>query len=324
MSKSENLPNYSYVIEFIDEKHGWAGGQSTGIWYTTDRGMTWKRGEPELPAGFILSISFVDSLNGWADGFGSGRGLPLLHTTDGGKNWKADSTMIAGRKVFFTDSLHGWTMRAGGGVWLTVDGGANWHDYPEPAAPGLGQFLDIFFVDSLVGYISNEIGTFSSVNGGRNWTLISEERASAMYFIDRHSGWGAGVTGRYIGSKNLAHTADGAKTWNSVVITSVKNLQSNYPYPSDFRLYDNYPNPFNAQTKIIFQVYQPHTPIRVNVYDILGQEVRTLVDKTFAAGMHYVVWDGKNAEGQSVAMGVYFYELSRGQQKAMKKMLLLP
>lgn len=312
-----------YAIEFLDEKHGWAGGQSTGIWYTTDGGVIWNRGEPALQNGFILSICFLDSLNGWADGFGSGViGLPLLHTTDGGKNWKADSTMLGGQKVFFTDSLRGWIMRAGGGIWRTVDGGKNWRYHSEPQASG--QFLDIYFPDSLVGYISSEAGTFSSTDGGRNWQLVSGERAKMMYFINRHFGWGARVTGRYIGSKNLAYTSDSAKTWNAIAVTSVHDIPTFKPNQPDFTLNGSYPNPFNAQAKICFQLHRPHIPLNLRIYDIHGRELRALLDEPLPAGIHHVIWDGKNAEGKPVAAGIYFYQISAGQSKETEKMLLLP
>jgi photosystem II stability/assembly factor-like uncharacterized protein len=52
-----------YVIRFINEKHGWVGGQRTGILYTTDGGKIWRRGQPELPHAFVLSISFLDTIS---------------------------------------------------------------------------------------------------------------------------------------------------------------------------------------------------------------------------------------------------------------------
>lgn len=145
-----------------------------------------------------------------------------------------------------------------------------------------------------------------------------------MYFINRHFGWGARVTGRYIGSKNLAYTSDSAKFWNAVAVTSVHDIPAFKPSQPDFTLHGSYPNPFNAQAKISFQLHRPHIPLNLRIYDIHGRELRALLDQPLPAGIHHVIWDGKNAEGKPVAAGIYFYQISAGQSKETEKMLLLP
>ncbi len=82
--------------------------------------------------------------------------------------------------------------------------------------------------------------------------------------------------------------------------------------PENFILNQNYPNPFNATTAIVYSLpnigAQP-AMVRLTIYNILGQEVRTLVDQPQAVGKHIAYWDGRDYTGRDVASGVYFYSL---------------
>ena len=92
--------------------------------------------------------------------------------------------------------------------------------------------------------------------------------------------------------------------------------------PDAFRLFQNHPNPFNPSTQIAYNV--PHgTDVILSVYNILGQQVRTLVDSYKSAGHHTVEWDGSDSHGDAVASGVYFYRLITPDVSLSRKMLLL-
>jgi len=93
--------------------------------------------------------------------------------------------------------------------------------------------------------------------------------------------------------------------------------------PDDYRLEQNYPNPFNPSTTIKF--FLPiKDRISVKVFDVLGQEVRTLINnEDHPAGVGQVVWDGKNNAGIPVTSGAYFYTLKFGNFEKTNKMLLL-
>jgi hypothetical protein len=92
--------------------------------------------------------------------------------------------------------------------------------------------------------------------------------------------------------------------------------------PSHFELKGNYPNPFNPETIIGFNLPQ-QTPVTLRVYNILGQVVNTLVDEVLPAGNHAVKWDGTNDGGKEVASGVYFYRIKAGDFESTQKMTLL-
>jgi len=92
--------------------------------------------------------------------------------------------------------------------------------------------------------------------------------------------------------------------------------------PDRFELKDNYPNPFNATTEIKFALPQ-ESYVKLAVYNIMGQKVKTLFDGRKTAGVHKVVWDGRNDSGEIVASGVYFYTIRAGTYIETKKMTLL-
>lgn len=92
--------------------------------------------------------------------------------------------------------------------------------------------------------------------------------------------------------------------------------------PSATRLAQNVPNPFNPSTSIAFTL-STREHVTVAVYDANGRLVRTLVDEVRHAGVHDVPWDGRDARGQSVSSGVYFYRMTAGGISESRKMTLL-
>ncbi|MCP4581635.1 MAG: T9SS type A sorting domain-containing protein [candidate division Zixibacteria bacterium] len=92
--------------------------------------------------------------------------------------------------------------------------------------------------------------------------------------------------------------------------------------PSQYELSQNYPNPFNPTTTIRFGLAKKAN-VNLQVYDVLGRQVRNLVDTEMDAGYHEVIWDGKSSSGDNVSTGIYFYKLEAGDFKSVKKMLML-
>ena len=92
--------------------------------------------------------------------------------------------------------------------------------------------------------------------------------------------------------------------------------------PRSFALDQNYPNPFNPSTTISFSLKQA-APVRLELFDCLGRMVTVLVDERLGAGRHTLVWNAKQAGGQSAASGVYFYRLTANGESESRKMLLL-
>ncbi|MGB6067423.1 MAG: FlgD immunoglobulin-like domain containing protein, partial [Desulfomonilaceae bacterium] len=92
--------------------------------------------------------------------------------------------------------------------------------------------------------------------------------------------------------------------------------------PAQFQVFQNYPNPFNPTTTISYALPNP-TSVRVVIYDVLGREVRTLVNGEQQSGVHNIIWNGLNNSGQQVASGTYIYRVKAGDNVQVKKMLFL-
>lgn len=103
-----------------------------------------------------------------------------------------------------------------------------------------------------------------------------------------------------------------------VIITGIeKDL-----IPDKTILYANYPNPFNPETRIAFYLAE-ETKVKLEIYNIRGQLIRTLMNEIRPAGEGYVVWDGTDEENRGVASGVYLYRFTAGIHTGLKKMLFL-
>jgi len=92
--------------------------------------------------------------------------------------------------------------------------------------------------------------------------------------------------------------------------------------PETFALEQNYPNPFNPSTQISFALPEA-SEVELEIYNIMGQKVRTLVSSSFQAGFHALQWDGANDFGQRVASGIYLYKLQAGSFVQTKRMILM-
>ena len=84
----------------------------------------------------------------------------------------------------------------------------------------------------------------------------------------------------------------------------------------------NYPNPFNPITAIKYTLAQSEK-VELSVYNVLGQKVKTLVNKKQNAGLHIATWDGTNEQGVRLASGIYFYKLKTPNFTRTMKMIML-
>ena len=138
----------------------------------------------------------------------------------------------------------------------------------------------------------------------------------------------------YLGLANLPGTSMDPELLNVVcgypdednpvaVSTSAVGIDGNETIPDEFALNQNYPNPFNPSTQISFDVPQGGEHIMLNIYNILGQNVSTLVNGVMNPGTYTMEWNATDEVGNPVASGIYFYELRSSSFTARKKMLLI-
>jgi hypothetical protein len=141
-----------------------------------------------------------------------------------------------------------------------------------------------------------------SPDDGSSWIQVDNLPHHQAAFASSRVGWSGGVDGVIY-------------RWDSnLLATGVKQTQS---IANAFRLEQNYPNPFNPSTVIKFEVLNSQF-VTLRVYDVLGREVRTLVNEDLNAGSHETTF---NATG--LASGVYYYRLQAGNVAETKKLTIL-
>jgi flagellar hook assembly protein FlgD len=87
-------------------------------------------------------------------------------------------------------------------------------------------------------------------------------------------------------------------------------------------LQGNYPNPFNPETVIRFATKDPGN-VKITVYNIKGQVVKTLTNQNYSSGNHQLIWNGKDDKGRSVSSGIYMYRMETPSYTKTMKMMLM-
>jgi len=164
---------------------------------------------------------------------------------------------------------------------------------------------------AMPGFKTNNNSPGSGIVGGR-WFL----QVGSPYY-----GWRWGdIALVKIFSQGIIESLQVVLSWDPVDSTTLPF--DHIQVPKDFSLSQNSPNPFNAGTTIKYNL--PKTcQVRLQIYNILGQKVRTLVDKFEEAGYKEARWDGKNDLNNSVASGVYFYKIKAEDFVETRKMVLM-
>ena len=313
---SKNFPPI-YSVYFTDSNTGWivGGAYYNGrVYKTTDGGNDWTL----QTSGGILplsSVCFIDSNTGWA----VGKSGAVLKTTDGGNSWLWQSSGAISwlSSVYFTDSNKGWAVGEGGTILHTTNGG-------NPVPVELSSFTTIangkevtlswstatelnnqgFEVQRKFG--SADFVTIGSVKGNgtttspNNYTYVDKLTDAGKYFY------------------RLKQIDFGGKYEYS------QTVEVNWSPFTSYKLEQNYPNPFNPTTTIGFGIPASLNPskggtmVTLKVYDVLGNEISTLVNEEKEAGYHSIDFNGSD-----LPSGVYFYKLTAGNFINTKKMILL-
>jgi photosystem II stability/assembly factor-like uncharacterized protein len=302
-------------ICFFDENNGWVVGNvslidstGAGMLGTTDGGEHWDLVWTYLPADRFGSIHAVNNTC-WAVG---DPGIIAKYTEQTGWQKMPTVTDLPLNDVFFYNDSHGW-ISCGYFDWgnsqslllRTQNGGETWQQIRY------SDYLinDMFFEDSAHGWAvgcdtSRQGMVLETFDGGNNWTIRAEglsERLNALHFKDE-VGWAVGGNG-------LVLRTDNWTTWI--------NQNTREAYPSKFRLSQNNPNPFNPSTKIKFSLPQTYN-VRIDIYNTLGQNIKTILNEKRQAGDHEFEFNAQN-----LASGVYYYRIEAGDFQDVKKMVLL-
>jgi hypothetical protein len=103
----------------------------------------------------------------------------------------------------------------------------------------------------------------------------------------------------------------------------VLNGAGNSAVPSNYALKQNYPNPIQAQTRFSFDLPLEEI-VALKLFNILGQEILKIADQKYVAGHHEIIWSALDAAGQKLPAGVYYYQMTAGEFKQIRKMVILP
>jgi len=159
---------------------------------------------------------------------------------------------------------------------------------------------DITFTNSAFPGYQTEFGFDCSGVGDFNGDSINDYAFS----LERGGGWG------------LVYIYSGTD------MSSPVDYEYNPTLPLNFTLSQNYPNPFNPETTIEFALPN-RSQVELAIYNVLGQQVKKLINKSLSAGTYTISWDGRDDSGIPVASGIYFYKLITNDIHLSKKMVLL-
>jgi hypothetical protein len=106
------------------------------------------------------------------------------------------------------------------------------------------------------------------------------------------------------------------------IIVQVVSAESGQFLPEVFSLHQNYPNPFNPLTTLRYDLPEDAL-VNITIYDMMGRQIRTLVNNQQNAGFKSISWNGTNDKGASVSAGLYLYMIKAGKFRQTKKMVLL-
>ena len=310
--------NMLYSVYFIDSNTGFIAGKYGVMLNTSNSGANWIM--HQISYHDLFSVNFININTGYSVG---GGGIPgtsgtIYKTTNCGLNWIDQSIFNSNfvlQSISFPNQNTGYTEGHTGSqsaVLKTINGGANW--IINLTNDSL-WFNYLYFTNELTGYtIGNEgliikttngCGSFTNQNSNVNRNLYS------IFFTDNNTGYIVGQLGTIL------------KTTNGGEPIGIRKISSSSP--GSFKLFTNYPNPFNPSTKIKFDIpLSRGVPegrgvlTQLTIFDILGREVTTLVNEQLKPGSYEVEWNGSN-----YASGIYFYTLKTDNFSGTRKMILM-
>jgi len=306
---------YLNNLFFLDENNGWVVGSNyDNITYsqdlflakTTNGGNNWEYhiGYNGLTIGSIQSAHFVDNNTGWCRVSDYNISYDyIIKTTNGGNNFVRilENLQYDYGNELLINSNTGYVV-SGRKIYKTTNAGNNWTQTIFPNS----VFLDVCFVNAYTGWVCGDYGdVYKTTNEGINWFKINtglNYSFKNIEFINSNTGFITGDGGL------ILKTTDGGSVFvNQTVVES----------PSSFKLFQNFPNPFNPTTTIKFEISKSSN-VKISVFDITGKEIETLVNEKLNAGTYQTEWNGT-----SYSSGIYFYKMITDGYVETKRMILL-
>ena len=331
---------FIFSIHFPSQNTGYAIKNSSPgkVLKTIDAGESWFEIANSSLNHFYSSIFFTDVNTGYAV-------MDFVKkTTNGGVNWVIQNTNISTPySVYFINSETGFVAGSDGGISKTTNSGDYWKMQNSGTT---SQLRSVYFVNPDVGYVCGAGGTIlKSTNQGEDWSnQISDITSdiSAVTFSNVNRGYA-------VSDGKILFTSDGGASWivqysdnNYYSAVQFLNLDVGFVAPyggyilktttggiisnfgpdqtetaDEFNLKQNYPNPFNPVTNLEFGISKLEF-VSLKVYDVLGNEIKTLVNEMKTPGVYNVEFDGSN-----LPSGIYYYKIAAGNFSEVRKMMLL-
>ena len=323
-------------IEMFDSKNGVAMGDAPSdsgsalFLQTSDGGQNWNAMENNLQifgsGDTWRRLDFVSPDVGffceyWGHKPEETQGI--TKTIDGGNNWEVVKPNVGPLLMKFYDKNIGLArtikyIEPNSYVFQiqrTLDGGDSWQVFETDSTGWANDFEFIPGDPSKVWFVDGWGNSlFYSNDTGRTWSKQSINNEDIygrdIVFVDESHGWILGDNG------NLFYTNN-----NGGIITNVERVNTEQ-IPNAIKLYQNYPNPFNPVTTIKYsiksKVKSEKSNVKLIVYDVIGNEIATLVNEQKSTGNYEVKFDASN-----LSSGIYYYQLTTGNFVKTNKMILL-
>jgi len=207
----------------------------------------------------------------------------------------------------------------------------------------LFSFADMEYIDSLYTYfpvVTDSVKVFCKLHEEEDWQEMETD------FIDEfpEPGWEFGkvfstdlselTTTDSVAYDLKIHSEDNEENYTEMILepafvvgnfdaTSLSDEEIQNSNSENYNIISNYPNPFNPETTIQFNLITD-SDIQIEIFNIKGQKINSIVNEQFLKGKHAIIWNGDDDSGKSVSSGIYYYRLNvNGKTEAVKKCLLL-
>ena len=307
----DTIDNNTGKIRFFDSSTGFATTGNNKVLRTTNSGLNWS--ETILPLATNSFGAFIlNSATGYITSATGSNNYTIFRTTDKGLSWTilfSDNTTKY--DIIFINSNTGFY--ASNGIYKTTNGGINW--WQTFAGPSFPFLAGIEVVQDTIIYASGYEKIYKSINGGLNWYNVycpTNVRLERIKFFNANTGLIFGEN--YV----IIRTTNGGGNF----ISGINIIKSEVP--DSYSLEQNYPNPFNSVTSIKFKVASVGHPdlsgqtVTLIIFDLLGREIKTLVNEKLNPGTYEVRLDAKD-----LPSGIYFYRMQTENYISTRKLIII-
>ncbi len=334
ITQQSNVTTALNSVFFYSSNVGWIVGNSGTYLKTTNSGDTWIQKTTGTTYN-LNSILFTSNDRGFIVGYNG----TILLSDDAGEIWTNVSTSYGNYySISFANAETGYIVGASGQIYKSTDSGLSWFRIGSGLQYG-DDLFDIAFTDLNTGWAVGENGTIiKTTTGGTGYattTLIANIPASSQllevatiegFFVGNNVLINPGGTNEEINKiigfgsilleTPLVFDHQAGETIISLNPSSIMEEEMN-EFPKEYSLLNNYPNPFNPSTIIRYAVPKS-SPVQIKVFDVIGNEIVTIIDEEKPAGTYEVEFDGTG-----LPSGIYFYQLKAGSFVKTKKMILI-